>query len=106
LGWRYQEQAANGGVYTRVDADGVAVGSMYQLSQAHRELGMPSHWMPYVRVERIEAAVERAEALGGTVLVRPFAVADLTRVAVIADPVGACLGLWEPGVAAKEDTDA
>jgi predicted enzyme related to lactoylglutathione lyase len=35
-------------------------------------------------------------ALGGRAIVQPFAVADIARIALILDSVGAHVGLWEP----------
>ena len=57
---------------------------------------MTSHWTPYVRVSNIERAVERAAQFGGTVVVDPFRVSDVARIALILDSVGAMVGLWEP----------
>jgi predicted enzyme related to lactoylglutathione lyase len=67
---------------------------MYALSVKERKRGVPSHWTPYVRVERIEEAVRRVEEARGAVLVRPFEVEGMARIALIADSVGAVLGLW------------
>jgi uncharacterized protein len=96
FGWSCGEQAANGGHFTRLKLSDKDVGSMYQLSAAHRERGVPSHWTPYVRVDDVELAARRAAALGGQVLVQPFAVSGVARIALILDPVGAHVGLWEP----------
>jgi predicted enzyme related to lactoylglutathione lyase len=57
---------------------------------------MPSHWTPYVRVGSVNDAVRRAVRLGGTVVVDPFAVSGVARIALILDSVGAIVGLWEP----------
>src|SRR5882757_2112535 len=72
FGWTSSEQAANGGSFTRLRRSGQDVGSVYQLSARHRENGVPSHWTPYVRVDDVEAAAQRAVSLGGEVVVRPF----------------------------------
>jgi hypothetical protein len=40
-------------------------------------------------------SADRARALGGTVVVEPFEVLDVGRLAVIEDPAGAVLALWE-----------
>jgi predicted enzyme related to lactoylglutathione lyase len=37
----------------------------------------------------------RAGALGGEVIVRPFALSGVARVALVVDAVGAQVGLWE-----------
>jgi predicted enzyme related to lactoylglutathione lyase len=72
------------------------VGSVYQLQRAHLERGVPSHWTPYVRVDDVDAATSQTEALGGEVMIAPVVVADMARISIIVDPVGAHLGLWQP----------
>lgn len=53
-------------------------------------------WTVYVEVEDIDQATGRATDHGGSVAVRPTRVGDQGSMAVIRDPVGAVLGLWEP----------
>lgn len=53
------------------------------------------HWVNFVRVTDIAAAVTRATQLGGRVLVDPGQDRHGGRVAVIADPAGARVGLLE-----------
>jgi len=59
--------------------------------------GQPPNWMTYVVVEKIESGRDRAERLGAKVLAPLFELPSLGRVAVIADPTGAVIGLFEPG---------
>lgn len=58
--------------------------------------GGPSYWATYVEVEDAEASSEVAVRLGGSVVVPRFEVPKLGMVAVVADPEGATLGLFEP----------
>ena len=95
FGWTANVQRANGGSFVRLQSGGHDVGSMYALSRREREHGVPSHWTPYVRVDRIDETVRRVEVAGGTVLVQPFDVEGAARIALIADAVGAVLGLSE-----------
>lgn len=96
FGWTALTEYANGGQFIRLRSDGHDVGSMYALSRKEREHGVPSHWTPYVCVANIEAATRRVEAAGGVTLVRPFEVEGVARIALIADTLGAVMGLWEP----------
>jgi predicted enzyme related to lactoylglutathione lyase len=96
FGWNAREQKCNGGVFTRLELAGRDVGSLYQLQKKHVGRGVPSHWTPYVRVTDTDDAVRYAERLGGSILARPFTIAGLARVAVVVDPVGAPVGLWQP----------
>jgi predicted enzyme related to lactoylglutathione lyase len=96
FGWTARDEKVNGGIFTRLSHQGCDVGSLYQLSHAHRGQGVPSHWTAYIQVDDVDAAARRADALGAEVLVRPFAVDGIARIAVILDPVGAQIGLWQP----------
>jgi predicted enzyme related to lactoylglutathione lyase len=96
FGWASHEQSANGGSFTRLRLSDQDVGSIYQLKHAHLDHGMPSHWTPYIQVHNVDDAARRATALGGNVIVRPFDVFGVARIALILDSVGAQVGLWEP----------
>src|SRR5690349_17661384 len=52
-------------------------------------------WNTYVRVESADEAAAAARAAGGTVVAEPFDVLPAGRVAVVAAPEGARIGLWE-----------
>ncbi len=96
FGWTSATQAANGGVFQRFSHRGEDVGSLYQLSASLVAREAPSHWTPYVAVGDIHDAAWRATALGGAVIVPPFEVAGVAHIALIADSVGAHVGLWSP----------
>lgn len=95
FGWTAVTEQANGGQFIRLISAGEDVASMFQLSQRHRAHAVPSHWTPYVCVKGIEAAVQRAEIASGVVLVRPFEVDGVARIALIRDSVGSTFGMWE-----------
>ena len=96
FGWSAHERSANGGHFTHLRLAGRDVGSLYQLSNHVLERGAPSHWLPYVRVGDIETSARRTAQHGGQVLVRPFEVEGVARIALILDAVGAQVGLWQP----------
>jgi predicted enzyme related to lactoylglutathione lyase len=79
--------ASNG--YARAALGGVAA--------THTKNQQPT-WLPFVRVENIAESIRKAEKLGGKVIV--FRRDDLLdgRVAVLADPTGAAIGIleWQP----------
>ncbi len=57
----------------------------------------PADWTTYVAVASADAAADDARAAGGTVLLEPVDAAPAGRMAVVADPAGAALGLWQAG---------
>jgi len=95
FGWTSHEQRANGGAYTTLRLDGQDVASLYQLGQRHRDNGVPSHWTPYVRVHDAAETARLAQRVGGMVIVPPFAVSTIARIALIQDSIGAPFGVWE-----------
>lgn len=102
FGWTSYEQPANGGSFTRLRLSDQDIGSLYQLRGALLAHGIPSHWTPYVRVDDVENAVQRAIDFGGLIVADPFVVSGVARIALIEDSVGALIGLWEPIVSNKE----
>jgi predicted enzyme related to lactoylglutathione lyase len=59
---------------------------------------LPPSWNMYVRVDSADEAAARAQSAGGTVLVEPFDAPPAGRMAVLADPTGAPVCVWQPGV--------
>lgn len=54
-------------------------------------------WNTYIWVDDLDACATAVREAGGTVITEPFDVMDAGRMAVVADPDGAVLSLWEAG---------
>jgi predicted enzyme related to lactoylglutathione lyase len=80
--------------YTMLTVDGRAVAALYQQEPA--AAGTPPQWLSYISVGCVNESAERARTLGGTVLMEPFDVLDVGRMAMVQDPTGAVVALWEP----------
>ncbi len=65
------------------------------LRPEERAAGVPPHWMIYIAVENADAAVAKAQGLGGKILAPAFDVMDFGRMAVIQDPTGATFCVWQ-----------
>lgn len=103
FGWRPVPARIAGGALLRLEHHERAFGSIYQLGRRQREAGAPSHWTPYIAVNSLEHLTERAESLGGRVLVRCFDAPGQARVGLVMDPVGALVGLWQPVAGSKRE---
>jgi uncharacterized protein len=91
FGWEYDEQPIpEGGTYSMALRDGKSVAALYAADQ-------PPHWNCYVTVASLDDTVARAGEHGGGVMAEPFDVMDVGKMAVITDPAGAALCLWQPG---------
>jgi uncharacterized protein len=94
LGWEVVESTAAGGApYAVFQLEGRDVGAAYTMSGEERH--EPPHWNSYVSVASADETASRAESLGATILDPPFDVVDAGRMAVLQDPTGAPVCLWE-----------
>ncbi len=62
-----------------------------------------SRWLPYLSVDDVDAAIERASSAGGRVVASARNV-SLGRVAAIVDPQGAVVGLARSSIGDPDDT--
>jgi uncharacterized protein len=85
-----------GGVYTIFELQGRAAAAGYELNPQQRAQGVPPHWIVYIAVENADAAASRATHLGGSVVIQPFDITDVGRMAVLTDPTGAYFCIWQP----------
>ena len=82
--------------YVMCRRDGRDVAAIGEGAGAAPGAGAPT-WTTYVHVARVDEAVARARAAGGQVVAGPADSLDGGRIAILRDPVGAVLGVWEPG---------
>jgi predicted enzyme related to lactoylglutathione lyase len=95
FGWGVQEQPMGPGeTYSMFKKSAHYVAAGYRLQPEQK--GVPPNWQVYVRVADADAAAAKAKELGGSVLAGPLDVFDSGRMAVVKDPQGAVLGLWQP----------
>lgn len=69
--------------------DGTGGGIMQQVPHG------PAGWIPYVLVDDLRAATDKAKSLGGKVMKDVTEVPDMGWFSIIQDPAGAVLGLWK-----------
>jgi predicted enzyme related to lactoylglutathione lyase len=97
FGWTAEDMPAGEGMtYTMFQLGGKSVAALYQQDPQQQTAGAPPNWLSYISVESADRSAERTRALGGTVIMEPFDVLDVGRMAVIQDPTGAVVALWEP----------
>lgn len=97
FGWEADHLPAGAdGVYTMFRLGDRDVAALYEMGPEERGQ-LPAHWSSYISVADVEDAAARAGELGATVVAEPFDVMDSGRMAVLRDPAGAHVHLWEPG---------
>jgi predicted enzyme related to lactoylglutathione lyase len=111
FGWTFVDTPAGPDmVYTRFQLGGKDVGACYPQQKEQRDHGIPPNWMSYVTVASADASAAQAKKLGGTLMMEPFDVMEHGRMAVVQDPTGAVLSLWQPrqhiGVQVRDEANA
>lgn len=96
LGWTTEEFPMPTGDYTVVKSGDTPVGGIFDMAQTEAPDGTPSHWAAYVAVDDVDAACAKVTAAGGQVMMPPFDVPEVGRIAMIFDNTGALLGLITP----------
>ena len=97
FGWSIKDNPMGEGfVYTLLQIGGKDVAALYQLMKEQAEQGVPPNWMCYVAVENADETAKKARSLGGKIMAEPFDVMDYGRMAVIRDPEGAIISIWQP----------
>lgn len=92
LGWQF----ADTGPYTVARSEDDDVAGMMAMPEADAAAGMPSCWTVIIGAgSELDALVDKASALGGSVLQAPMPIPGGARIAVIADPTGAVVALME-----------
>lgn len=95
LGWTSGDmEMGEGGTYTMFRRAGQidSAGCM----ATPEGVPVPAVWLTYVNTSDLDATVARVAGLGGEVQTGPMDIPDIGRFAVITDPTGAAVGLFEP----------
>jgi predicted enzyme related to lactoylglutathione lyase len=95
VGWVPQDMPMPGMTYTLLTVDGQGQAGLMGF-QPHMPAGIPPNWTGYVAVDDCDAAVEKASALGGSLMNGPMDIPNVGRFAIIADPSGGVLAIMKP----------
>jgi predicted enzyme related to lactoylglutathione lyase len=83
--------------YTIFRLGGNDAAGSYRLMKEQVAAHVPPHWMLYVKVENADAGAAKAVQLGAQQIVPPSDIPNVGRFAVIQDPAGAVISLFQPG---------
>ena len=81
--------------YTIFRLNGRDAAAAYTMRSEQKAGGVPPNWLLYVAVDSADESAKLASKLGGKVCAEPFDVMDLGRMAVLQDPTGATIAIWE-----------
>ena len=91
FGWEIEEMEMPGMTYTMFKCGNAPVAGLADPAM----LGVEnSTWMNYITVEKLEDAIEKSNSMGGSLVIEPSPLPQ-GRFAIIRDPHGAAVGLYE-----------
>jgi predicted enzyme related to lactoylglutathione lyase len=93
FGYTHDEMnGLQGKYYILKSADGKGRAGLMQSPQT----GMPSMWMPYVRVKQADATAARVQPLGGELMMQPQDIPNVGRICALFDPLHAAVAFIQP----------
>lgn len=95
-GWEWATMPMGEGDYHVASRGGRMIAGMMDVGAVAGMVGLPPHWMTYLAVDDVDAAVAVTRAQGGMIHREPCDVAGVGRIAIVGDPGGAVVGLMTP----------
>ena len=83
--------------YTMFRLGGQDAAGAYALMKEQVSAHVPPHWMLYVKVENVDASAAKAVKAGARQIVPPADIPNVGRFAVVQDPTGAAIGMYQLG---------
>lgn len=93
FGWVAEEPNANFGGYFNFDKNGVRIAG----GMTKQQPDLPDLWSVYLATDDAKRTVDAAVAHGGREMLPAMDVDTLGAMAVVSDPGGAAVGMWQPG---------
>jgi len=95
FGWKFKEIKSEQMTYTVVQVNDKDIAGIWQIPEEQQSV-VPPHWMGYILVESAHDALKKAKEHGATEVKEVTQAGDMGRFAIIMDPTGAHIALWEP----------
>jgi len=94
FGWEFSDHDMDGKTYSMIkhkDKEFAGIWEIPKDQSAHT----PPHWMSYITVKNLAESLEKVKKLGATVKAPITQAGDFGQFAIITDPTGANIALWE-----------
>lgn len=95
FGWEFTDKKVDDMTYTMIKKGDKEFGGIWAIPEAQKDQ-IPPHWLAYILVENVEQSLEKARQNGATVIKPVQKAGDMGLFAVIKDPTGAHVALWQP----------
>lgn len=98
FGWGFDDMPmgdGSGAAYSMATVDGKQVAAISPQPPPMAEQGVPPMWSTYITVDDVDATTSQVGSAGGQVMMEPFDILEAGRMAVVADPTGGAVALWQ-----------
>lgn len=95
-GWTINEMPMPNGPYNICMVGEQPVAGIMGVEQIEADHEIMPHWMTYLAVDDVDAETRKVTGMGGTVVREPFDVPGVGRIAIVADPGKAVVGIMTP----------
>lgn len=98
LGWTADDMSMGPEMtYTMFRLGGKDAAGGYRLMKDQLDAHVPPHWMLYIQVASADEAAAKAVKLGAQQIVPPSDIPNVGRFALLQDPTGAHISVFQPG---------
>jgi len=95
FGWEFVDHDMGDMTYTMIKHNGKDSFAGIWAIPKEQQKQIPPHWMAYISVENVDKALEKATKHGAKIVKPADNAGDFGRFAVITDPTGAHIALWQ-----------
>jgi predicted enzyme related to lactoylglutathione lyase len=89
LGWDFTSMGPDMGDYEVINLNGIGIGGIIP----KQEMAPTSMWGTVIAVNDVEASTEKAQQLGGNIIVPPTDIPTVGRFSMVQDPQGAVFSI-------------
>jgi len=94
FGWQFSDHDMGEMTYTMIKLKDKEFGGIWSIPK-DKEKQIPPHWMAYILVENLDQSLEKALKHKASIVKPATNAGDFGRFAIITDPTGAHIALWQ-----------
>ncbi|CEG58541.1 VOC family protein [Legionella fallonii] len=95
FGWQFTDIKSPEMTYTLIKLNDKDIGGIWQIP-TEQQAQIPPHWMAYILVDDVTKSLEKAKHNGANEVKGVTPAGDMGLFAIITDPSGAHVALWQP----------
>ena len=95
FGWKFTDHKMDNGTYLMITTGDKEFAGIWEIPPEKQDQ-IPPHWKTYILVDNLKQSLEKVQKNGASIKVHITKAGDFGQFAIIVDPTGAHVALWEP----------